>query len=104
MFRAIDGRIQIEMVVPHAKHAESSYVLGQTAVDERTGVGSRSVVASDPRVAPRWRAVPKILDGGIVIEINAVNEFLAAHLRLVRETDVRVVAGEVIILHVVRHL
>src|SRR6516225_5176141 len=92
------------MVVPHGKRAEACYILSQGTVDDGSGGGSGCKITGNPRITPSGRRVPKILNGWIVVEIQAVNQFLAAELRRVRITNIGVVAAEMVILRVVGHL
>ena len=92
------------MVVPHRIAAEPSDVLCQHTINNGSGIGSRRNIAGDPRITPCGRVVPEILDCWIVVEAEAVNQFLAAPLRLIREADIGVIASEMVRLGFIRHL
>ena len=98
-----EGRVGIQMVVPHAVATETSDILAQTGDDGRSR-GSRRKIIRHERVAPCQCAIPKIFYGGIVVEVQTEYEFLTANRGLIRVPDVCVIHAEVIVLRVVSHL
>src|SRR5208337_2596166 len=74
VFRAIEGCVQINMVIPHGKAAEAGNILGETAIDEGMSRGSRCKIALNPGVTPCRRTVPQVFDGWVVVEVQSVNQ------------------------------
>jgi hypothetical protein len=104
VLRAIKLQVQIQMIVPHRIATESCDVLRQGTINDGSGGGSGCNIAGDPRETPCRRSVPEVLHGRIVVEVQAVDQFLAAHLRLIRVADIRVIHAEMVGLGVVSHL
>src|ERR1039458_3055136 len=63
----------IKMVVPHGVTAYPGDIAGERAVNHSSGRCTRSRRGGDPRKAPSRRAVPEILDTGIVVEVNTID-------------------------------
>src|ERR1039457_3118382 len=92
------------MVVPHGKATEPCNVLRQTAINDGGSGRGRCKIAVDPRETPCRRTVPQVLNGWIVVDVQTVNQFLAAQLRLIRVTDICIIHAEMVVLSVVSHL
>jgi len=98
VLRAINIHVQIQMIIPHRIAAESCDVLRQPTIKDGSGGGSRGNVAVDPGIPPCRCIVSQILDGRIVVEVQAVNQFPATPLRFIREANIGIVASEMVVL------
>src|ERR1035438_3042839 len=92
------------MVVPHRIGAESCNVLRQSAINDGSGGGSGCKIAGDPRETPSRRAIPEVRNGRVIVQVQAVNQFLAVKIPFVRVTDIGIVASKAVVFRVVRHL
>src|SRR5690242_9187263 len=101
---AVQGRIEIKVIVVHGVSTETSHVLPEITVDDRRSIWRRSKVVCDPGEAPSRSAVPQVLYRRIVIQVQAVNEFLPVKLLQPRVAYVGIVHAEVVILGVIGDL
>src|SRR5690242_16535035 len=92
------------MIVPHGIRSKTGDILAQRAIQDRRRNWTRDEIVVDPWESPGGGIVPQILDGRIVIEIQAVDKFFATQLLRVRITHVSVVEAEMIVLGVVSDL
>ena len=103
MLRAIHRRVQVQVVIPHGVAADTRDILPQTR-DDWGSRGSGRPVIGDPRVTPRRRGVPQVLDRWTVVGVQSEHQFLATQRGLVRVPDVCIVDAEMVILYVVSDL
>ena len=67
-------------------------------------VGVGCGIAGDPREAPCRRSIPQVLNGRIVIEGHAVNQFFAGDISLIRVADICVIDTEMVVLGIIGYL
>ena len=94
MLASVGGHLCIEVLIPQTVDARARYILAEGAVDERASNRTHAGLRRYPRKSPRRRAIPEILHRGIIVQGDAVIEFLAGQRGLVRITKVTVVHGK----------
>src|SRR5580700_4770209 len=60
VFRAVDGSVYIQMVIPHGKSTDAADILRQRTIDNCRCIGAKGNIAGDPRETPGRSAVPEI--------------------------------------------
>ena len=76
---AITGQIEVERIGNHRITARSPHLLGNTTIDQSAGGGSGGEMGASERVAPGGRAVPGILHGRIVIQVETIGDVFFAN-------------------------
>ncbi len=105
MLGAVDRTREVKMIVPHGVAADTGNVLCKPSIDDGTGGWPWGNVAGNKRESPGRRAVPQVLDRGIVVQRQAVRERLTKQLAIgAGGANVGVVPAEVVGLRVVGHL
>src|SRR5713101_887347 len=105
MFGAIYGTCKVEMIVPHGVAADTGNILRKPSINHRASRWPWGNVAGDKWESPRRRAVPQVLNGGIVVHCQSVGELLAEQLAVCPgRPNVSVVPAEMVGLCVIRHL
>src|SRR5579864_417281 len=74
------------------------------SLNERRSRRGGRPVARHPWKAPRRSTVPKVFDCGVVVQVEAVDQLLAAEFGGVGIPDIRVIAGKVVFLRTVSRL
>src|SRR5258708_14613417 len=101
----VDRACEVEGLGPDRCSSDAGYICGEGSVDNGLRGRCGGDVRRGERESPGRSAVPKILDGRVVIERYPPGEgFSEQFVFLVGIADVGVVPAKVIILHRVSHL